>query len=251
RIDLPIINTNRVVGTMLSHEVAKATKGALLADDTIHIKLSGSAGQSLGAWLAKGITIEIEGDANDYVGKGLSGGRLIIYPPRESTFEAEQNILLGNVVMYGATSGEAFFSGIAAERFCVRNSGAIAVVEGIGDHGCEYMTGGTVIVLGPTGRNFGAGMSGGIAYVYDPEQCFQQQCNNETFELESLNTADLKTIRDLISKHQEFTASAVAGRILTNWRNASKHFVKVMPTDYKRILDKALESSNSRQSLTR
>ena len=248
-IDLPIINTNRVVGTMLSNEVARATKGALLADDTIHIKLSGSAGQSLGAWLAKGITIEIEGDANDYVGKGLSGGRLIIYPPKESSFEAEQNILLGNVVMYGATSGEAFFSGIAAERFCVRNSGATAVVEGIGDHGCEYMTGGTVIVLGPTGRNFGAGMSGGIAYVYDPKQHFRQQCNIETLELESLKTADLKTIRDLISKHQEYTGSPIAGRLLMNWRTASKHFVKVMPTDYKRALANAQESANNRLDL--
>ena len=248
-IDLPIINTNRVVGTMLSNEVARATKGALLADDTIHIKLSGSAGQSLGAWLAKGITIEIEGDANDYVGKGLSGGRLIIYPPKESSFEAEQNILLGNVVMYGATSGEAFFSGIAAERFCVRNSGATAVVEGIGDHGCEYMTGGTVIVLGPTGRNFGAGMSGGIAYVYDPKQHFRQQCNIETLELESLKTADLKTIRDLISKHQEYTGSPIAGRLLMNWRTASKHFIKVMPTDYKRALANAQESAKNRLDL--
>ena len=248
-IDLPIINTNRVVGTMLSHEVAKATQGELLPDDTIHIKLSGSAGQSLGAWLAKGITIEVEGDANDYVGKGLSGGRLIIYPPRESSFIAEENILLGNVVLYGATSGEAFFRGIAAERFCVRNSGAIAVVEGIGDHGCEYMTGGTVVVLGPTGRNFGAGMSGGIAYIYDPEHAFPKQCNNETFELETLTATDLEMLWNLISQHQKFTESIVAGRILGNWESEANGFVKVMPTDYKQVLINAMESSSGKANL--
>jgi len=248
-IDLPIINTNRVVGTMLSHEVAKATQGELLPDDTIHIKLSGSAGQSLGAWLAKGITIEVEGDANDYVGKGLSGGRLIIYPPRESSFIAEENILLGNVVLYGATSGEAFFRGIAAERFCVRNSGAIAVVEGIGDHGCEYMTGGTVVVLGPTGRNFGAGMSGGIAYIYDPEHAFPKQCNNETFELETVTATDLEMLWNLISQHQKFTESIVAGRILGNWESEANGFVKVMPTDYKQVLINAMESSSGKANL--
>ncbi|MBT5603922.1 MAG: glutamate synthase large subunit [Gammaproteobacteria bacterium] len=250
-IDLPIINTNRVVGTMLSHEVAKATEGELLPDDTIHIKLAGSAGQSLGAWLAKGITIEVEGDANDYVGKGLSGGRLIIYPPRESRFNAEDNVLLGNVVMYGATSGDAFFRGIAAERFCVRNSGASAVVEGIGDHGCEYMTGGTVIVLGPTGRNFGAGMSGGVAYIYDPEESFPKQCNSETFELESLTGTDQKTVKNLITRHLEYTGSSVAERILHNWASAVDHFVKVMPTDYKQVLMSAMEPSNDLANLDR
>ena len=173
RIEHEIININRVVGTMLSHEVAKATGGKLLPDDTINIKLNGSAGQSLGAWLAKGITLEVEGDANDYVGKGQSGGRIIVYPPKSSTFKPEENILIGNVVMYGATSGESYFRGIAAERFCVRNSGATAVVEGIGDHGCEYMTGGRVVVLGKTGRNFGAGMSGGVAYVWDKDGDFR------------------------------------------------------------------------------
>ena len=164
-IERPIVNINRVVGTMLSHEVTLATQGQGLGDDTIHVKLNGSAGQSLGAWLTKGITLEVEGDANDFVGKGLSGGKIVIYPPKCSSFKAEDNILLGNVALYGATSGEAYFRGIAAERFCVRNSGASAVVEGVGDHGCEYMTGGRVVILGETGRNFGAGMSGGIAYV--------------------------------------------------------------------------------------
>ncbi|MDA0789069.1 MAG: glutamate synthase large subunit [Proteobacteria bacterium] len=236
-IELPVINTNRVVGTMLSHEVAKATGGMLLPDDTINIKLNGSAGQSLGAWLARGITIEIEGDANDYVGKGLSGGKIIIYPPRESTFPAEDNVLIGNVVLYGATSGEAYFRGIAAERFCVRNSGANAVIEGIGDHGCEYMTGGRVVVLGKTGRNFGAGMSGGIAYVWDTDGTFASRCNSETLELEDLtDNADIAECRQLIENHLRYTGSVVAQAVLANWGSELASFVKVMPTDYKRVL---------------
>jgi glutamate synthase (NADPH/NADH) large chain len=185
-IDLPVLNINRVVGTMLSHQIARKWQAEGLPEDTIKIKLNGSAGQSLGAFLARGISIEVEGDANDYVGKGLSGGKVIIYPPKESTFAAEENILIGNVVLYGATSGEAYFRGIAAERFCVRNSGATAVVEGIGDHGCEYMTGGRAVILGPTGRNFGAGMSGGIAYVWDENSTFRSLCNFGSFELEEL-----------------------------------------------------------------
>ena len=238
RIEHDIVNINRVVGTMLSHEVAKATGGKLLPDDTINIRLTGSAGQSLGAWLAKGITLEVEGDANDYVGKGLSGGKIIIYPPKSSTFKAEENILIGNVVMYGATSGESYFRGIAAERFCVRNSGATAVVEGIGDHGCEYMTGGCVVVLGKTGRNFGAGMSGGIAYVWDRDGDFARMCNTETFELESLvSTADINELRRLIENHQRYTGSTVAADILGNWKSELARFVKVMPTDYKRVLE--------------
>lgn len=236
-IELPIININRVVGTMLSHEVAKATNGELLPPDTINIKLNGSAGQSLGAWLATGITIKVEGDANDYVGKGLSGGKIIIYPPKESTFVAEENVLVGNVVLYGATSGEAYFRGIAAERFCVRNSGASAVVEGIGDHGCEYMTGGRVVILGESGRNFGAGMSGGIAYVWDQSGKFGAQCNTGTLELESLDQdADILECRALIERHLEYTDSAVAEHILDNWQHEVSSFVKVMPTDYKRVL---------------
>ena len=238
RIEHPVININRVVGTMLSHEVAKATEGRLLPDDTIHIKLTGTAGQSLGAWLAKGITLEVEGDCNDYVGKGLSGGKIIVYPPKSSTFKAEDNILIGNVVMYGATSGECYFRGIAAERFCVRNSGGIAVVEGIGDHGCEYMTGGCVVVLGKTGRNFGAGMSGGVAYVWDKDGDFERLCNTETFELESMEAAeDINDLRRLLENHQKFTGSTVAGRILENWKSELARFVKVMPTEYKRSLE--------------
>ncbi|MCB1693090.1 MAG: glutamate synthase large subunit [Pseudomonadales bacterium] len=236
-IDLGVQNINRVVGTMLSHEVAKATKGELLPEDTINIKLTGSAGQSLGAWLAKGITIQVEGDANDYVGKGLSGGKVIIYPPKNSSFKAEDNVLIGNVVLYGAITGEAYFRGIAAERFCVRNSGATAVVEGIGDHGCEYMTGGRAVILGKTGRNFGAGMSGGIAYVWNKDGDFEANCNKETFELERLEQdVDIAELRSLIEKHHQYTGSSVAEAILANWEAELPRFVKVMPTDYKRVL---------------
>tara|TARA_R110002072_G_scaffold104099_1_gene228408 strand:- start:27124 stop:31692 length:4569 start_codon:yes stop_codon:yes gene_type:complete len=236
-IELPVININRVVGTMLSHEVAKATNGELLPDDTIQIKLNGSAGQSLGAWLAKGISITVEGDANDYVGKGLSGGKIAIFPPKDSSFLSEENILVGNVCLYGAISGEAYFRGVAAERFCVRNSGASAVVEGIGDHGCEYMTGGRVVVLGETGRNFGAGMSGGIAYVWNKTGNFEQQCNTETFELESVvDQADENELKTLIDNHFRLTGSAVAKSILDNWASELPNFVKAMPTDYKRVL---------------
>ena len=237
RIDLPVINTNRVVGTTLSHEIAKRWGAELLPEDTVHIKLTGSAGQSLGAFLAKGVTVEVEGDANDYVGKGLSGGRLIVYPPKESSFVAEENILVGNVVLYGATAGEAFFRGQAAERFGVRNSGARAVVESVGDHGCEYMTGGRVVVLGPTGRNFAAGMSGGIAYVWDHDGNFATRLNPAMVELETLESeADIEELRDLVERHLEYTGSAVAERLLGDWDTALSQFVKVMPTDFKRVL---------------
>lgn len=243
-IDLPVININRVVGTMLSHEVAKATDGELLPDDTITINLNGSAGQSLGAWLAKGITINVEGDANDYVGKGLSGGKIAIYPPRNSSFKPEDNILVGNVVLYGAISGEAYFRGVAAERFCVRNSGATAVVEGIGDHGCEYMTGGRVVILGDTGRNFGAGMSGGVAYVWNKRGNFLKQCNTETFELEKVDAADdIAELKTFIEDHHKYTASNVAKTILDNWDTELANFVKVMPTDYKRVLTEHAKQS--------
>ncbi|MBT7372241.1 MAG: glutamate synthase large subunit, partial [Gammaproteobacteria bacterium] len=236
-IEHEIININRVVGTMLSYEVAKATHGKLLPEDTINIKLHGSAGQSLGAWLATGITLEVEGDANDYVGKGLSGGKIIVYPPKQSTFVPEENILIGNVVLYGATSGEAYFRGIAAERFCVRNSGASAVIEGIGDHGCEYMTGGRVVVLGATGRNFGAGMSGGIAYVWDRDGDFESKCNVGTFELEKVQIeSDVADLKILIENHEKYTGSTVARQILDNWSAELSKFKKVMPTDYKRVL---------------
>ena len=236
-IEHEIINTNRVVGTMLSNEVAKRWKEDMLPEDTINIKLHGSAGQSLGAWLTKGITLTVEGDANDYVGKGLSGGKIIVYPPKQSTFKAEENIITGNVNLYGATDGEAYFRGIAAERFAVRNSGASAVVEGIGDHGCEYMTGGCVVVLGKTGRNFGAGMSGGVAYVWDPQGSFPRQCNTATFELESLSASeDILQLQTLIKSHLLYTGSEVAKTVLDNWEESLTEFVKVMPSDYKRVL---------------
>ena len=236
-IEHDVVNINRVVGTMLSNEVAKRWGADMLPDDTINIKLNGSAGQSLGAWLAKGVTLTVEGDANDFVGKGLSGGKIVLYPPKQSSFKAEENIIAGNVNLYGATGGEAYIRGIVAERFAVRNSGASAVVEGIGDHGCEYMTGGRVVILGKTGRNFGAGMSGGIAYVWDPEGEFPRQCNSETFELEGLaDSADREELHALVKKHYLYTDSAVAKRLMDDWDLALSQFVKVMPTDYKRVL---------------
>ncbi|MEM1069230.1 MAG: glutamate synthase large subunit, partial [Planctomycetota bacterium] len=237
-IESPIININRTVGTILSNEVAKRYGQAGLPDETIRIRLDGSAGQSLGAFLAHGISIELEGDANDYVGKGLSGGRIIIYPPRESSFTAEDNILVGNVCLYGATGGEAFFRGRAAERFCVRNSGAQTVVEGVGDHGCEYMTGGRVIVLGPTGRNFAAGMSGGIAYIWDREGDFNLHCNLATVGLEQIESAEEEEeVKQLIARHALKTGSTIATEALAQWDTFLKQCVKVMPTDYKRVLE--------------
>ena len=235
--ELPIVNGNRVVGAMLSNRIVRRKGPAMLADGTIHFKFRGSAGQSFGAWLAKGVTLEVEGDANDYVGKGLSGGRIIVYPPKSSRFQAEEQILIGNVVLYGATSGECFFRGVAAERFCVRNSGVRAVVEGVGDHGCEYMTGGRVVILGVTGRNFAAGMSGGVAYVLDEEGTFRDRCNADLVDLEPLTaTADIDEARALIEKHLRYTGSAVAERVLAHWDEARDVFVKVMPRDYKRVL---------------
>ncbi|MCW8934807.1 MAG: glutamate synthase large subunit [Gammaproteobacteria bacterium] len=245
-IDLPIINTNRVIGTMLSNEVAKKYGSALLPDGTINIKLSGSAGQSLGAFLASGITIEVEGDANDYVGKGLSGGRVIVTPAKNATFVAEENIIVGNVCLYGATSGEAYFRGIAAERFCVRNSGATAVVEGIGDHGCEYMTGGRIAVLGTIGRNFAAGMSGGIAYIWDHAGDLSTKCNMGMVELETVSAAeDINELKTMIENHLKYTGSAVAERLLKDWDGALSQFVKVMPTDYKRVLEEQKKKANA------
>jgi glutamate synthase (NADPH) large chain len=235
--ELTIVNTNRVVGGLLSNLIIREVGPQMLPDDSIHFKFHGSAGQSFGAWLAKGVTLEVEGDANDYVGKGLSGGRVIIYPPAASRFKAEHNILIGNVVLYGATSGEAFFRGQAAERFCVRNSGAHAVVEGVGDHGCEYMTGGRVVILGPTGRNFGAGMSGGIAYVWDPDAMLAGRCNMEMIELEALQGSDeIDQVKRLVQKHVDYTDSALARRLLARWDRTVSEFVRVMPTDYKRVL---------------
>ena len=236
-IEMPIVNTNRTVGTMLSHELVKNHGENGLPVDTIHIKLNGSAGQSFGAWLARGVTLELEGDGNDYVGKGLSGGRIIVYPPKESTFVPEENVIVGNVVLYGATGGRAFFRGKAAERFCVRNSGARAVVEGVGDHGCEYMTGGRAVILGPTGRNFAAGMSGGVAYIYDPNKEFAKRCNMGTVDLDPVeDDEDISELRQMIEMHFEYTGSTVADKILDEWPEVLEHFVKVMPRDYKRVL---------------
>jgi glutamate synthase (NADPH/NADH) large chain len=237
RLELPIVNTNRTVGTMLSHNVVKIWGQRALPVDTIHVKFEGSAGQSFGAFLAKGITLELEGDSNDYVGKGLSGGRLIIYPSRHSTFVAEDNVLIGNVALYGATGGRAFFRGRAAERFCVRNSGARAVVEGVGDHACEYMTGGRAVILGPTGRNFAAGMSGGVAYVWDQQGDFELRCNPGTVDLDPVDAEeDTAELRELVELHLEYTGSRQATRVLDAWPDVLSQFVKVMPTDYKRVL---------------
>ncbi|APZ92766.1 glutamate synthase large subunit [Fuerstiella marisgermanici] len=236
-VDTHIENIDRAFGTILSNEVSKKHGPGGLPEDTIHIKANGSAGQSVGAWSVHGVTIEVEGDANDFAGKGLSGGRLIIYPPKSSTFSPRENVLIGNVAMYGATSGEAYFRGVAAERFCVRNSGATAVVEGVGDHGCEYMTGGRAVILGVTGRNFAAGMSGGVAYVFDPEGKFLVNCNLETVALEKVeDAADSAELRQLIENHQQYTGSETAREILSEWDTAVKQFVKVMPVDYKRAL---------------
>jgi len=252
QIKTTVYNYNRTIGTMLSGEVARRYGHTGLPDDTIHIKAEGCAGQSLGAWLAKGVTIELAGDGNDYVGKGLSGGRLIIYPHADSVLEkAEENIIVGNTVMYGAISGESYFRGVAGERFCVRNSGASAVVEGVGDHGCEYMTGGRVVILGQTGVNFAAGMSGGIAYVLDENQLFDTRCNMEMVELEAiiadgdadassvqsdLTQYDETRLKQMIENHKRYTNSDVARQLLENWEASREKFVKVMPVDYKRAL---------------
>ena len=237
--EVPIVNTDRTVGTILSNEIAKRYGEEGLPEGTIHFKFDGHAGQSFGAFLAHGVTLELEGDANDYVGKGLSGGKIIVYPHKSSTFAAEEQILVGNVCLFGATRGEAFFRGRAAERFCVRNSGARAVVEGVGDHGCEYMTGGRVVILGPTGRNFASGMSGGIAYVWAPDRdAFRLDCNLGMVELEDLIAEDdVAEVKELIAKHADLTGSTVAEDALDRWDEVQGEFVKVMPTDYKRVLE--------------
>ncbi|QXQ13955.1 glutamate synthase large subunit [Skermania piniformis] len=238
KFDSKISNVNRTVGTMLGHEVTKLYGGVGLPDDTIDITFTGSAGNSFGAFVPAGITLRVFGDANDYVGKGLSGGHVVLRPPADAPagFVAERNIIAGNVIGFGATSGRILIRGVVGERFCVRNSGATAVVEGVGDHGCEYMTGGRVVVLGPTGRNFGAGMSGGVAFVYDPEATFATDLNTELVDLEPLDEADLDWLHDLIGAHRTETDSAVAEAILDDWSAQSAHFVKVMPRDYKKVL---------------
>jgi glutamate synthase (NADPH/NADH) large chain len=238
-IDLPVRNVNRSVGTMLGSELTRRHGGDGLPDDTIQIHLTGSAGQSFGAFVPRGITLRLEGDANDYMGKGLSGGRIAVFPSRRAhpDFVAEDNIVAGNVMLYGATSGEAYIRGVVGERFCVRNSGATAVVEGVGDHGCEYMTGGRVVVLGPTGRNFGAGMSGGVAFVYDPDEVLPSRLNFEMVDLDPLEDDDREWLRDTVRDHQRETGSAVAAGILARWHENVRWFKKVMPKDYKRVLE--------------
>jgi glutamate synthase (NADPH) large chain len=233
RLELPVRNVNRTVGTMLGSELTRRWGGDGLPDDTIEVVLTGSAGQSLGAFLPRGITLRLHGDSNDYLGKGLSGGRIIAAPPALAPFAAEHNIIAGNVIGYGATSGEMLLRGVVGERFCVRNSGATAVAEGTGDHGCEYMTGGRVVVLGPVGRNFAAGMSGGIAYLLDPDP---GKVNTEMADLEPLTADDGDYLRELIGRHHAETGSAVAAGLLADWDAALPRFARVMPRDYKRVL---------------
>jgi glutamate synthase (ferredoxin) len=242
---LPIRNVNRVVSTTLGSEVTRRYGGKGLPEDTINLHFTGSAGQSFGAFIPSGITLSIEGDANDYIGKGLSGGKIILYPPRESKFVPEENIITGNVAFYGATSGEAYIRGIAGERFAVRNSGATAVVEGVGDHGCEYMTGGRVVVIGKTGRNFAAGMSGGVAYVLDESGeggaaggGFERVCNKEMVQLFPLSDpAEVAMVRRLLERHVEYTGSTRAKALLDEWHTTVGRFIRVVPNDYRRVVE--------------
>jgi glutamate synthase (ferredoxin) len=242
--ELPITNVDRVAGTILGNEITRNHGAQGLPDGTVTLTFNGSAGQSFGAFIPRGITLKFSGAANDYLGKGLSGGTIAVYPPQGSTFKAEENIIAGNVAFYGATSGTAYIRGQAGERFCVRNSGVHAVVEGVGDHGCEYMTGGTVVILGRTGRNFAAGMSGGIAYVLDEDGDFASRCNTEMVALEQLDDNDRATVKAMIEKHAELTESSRATIALINWERCQSCFVKVMPMDYKRVLQ-ALERAKA------
>jgi glutamate synthase (ferredoxin) len=235
--ELPIRNVNRVVGTITGSEITRKWGARGLPHDTVRIRFRGSAGQSFGAFMPKGMTFVLEGDANDYCAKGLSGGRVIVFPPAAATFRADENIIVGNVALYGATSGEAYIRGMAGERFAVRNSGADAVVEAVGDHGCEYMTGGRVVVLGPTGRNFGAGMSGGIAYVLDEDGRFSRNLNTQMVAAEALaDTEEIAGLRAMIDRHATHTGSERARAILQDWQRSVARFVKVIPRDYQRML---------------
>ena len=239
-IEGEVENTERTLGTMLSYEISNRYGKDGLPDDTIHLKMTGHGGQSLAFTLAKGITLTVEGDANDYTGKGLSGGKIAVYPKANVVadgFKPQDHVVVGNTCLYGATSGKAFFSGKAGERFCVRNSGALAVVEGVGDHGCEYMTGGVMVCLAETGRNFAAGMSGGVAYVYDPDGKFPARCNMGLVGLETIDTPEeANEIRDYIEEHVKYTGSPLGQEMLDNWNTRASMFVKVMPHDYKRVL---------------
>jgi glutamate synthase domain-containing protein 3 len=249
-ISLDIRNINRTVGTLLGSEITRRYGGTGLPEDTIKLHFTGSAGQSFSAFMPKGVSMHLEGDSNDYIGKGLSGGKIVVYPDKKSTFIAEENIIIGNVALYGATDGEAYFRGIGGERFAVRNSGAKAVIEGIGDHGCEYMTGGIIAILGETGRNFGAGMSGGVAFVYDPDKKFQSRCNMEMILLEPLQIDDQNMLKNLIDNHAKHTGSTVAISMLKTWPSTTNDFIKVMPKDYKRVLQNievALDSGLSEE----
>ncbi|HKO94361.1 MAG TPA: hypothetical protein VJU61_24575, partial [Polyangiaceae bacterium] len=239
QLEYEVRNRHRAVGGLLSSRIARARGPAGLPPGTLKVTLTGSAGQSLGAWLAAGVELTLFGEANDYVGKGLSGGVIAVRPSPRARFAAADNVIVGNTVLYGATSGRAFFSGLAGERFAVRNSGAFAVVEGVGDHGCEYMTGGTVVVLGKTGHNFAAGMSGGVAFVHDPERTLAEFCNFELVELEPLDESDVERVKALVSEHLERTGSEVARRLLGDFALAASHFVKVMPRAYKKALELA------------
>jgi glutamate synthase (NADPH/NADH) large chain len=236
-MELSITNVDRTVGTLLGYEITSARGAAGLEKDTITLTFRGSAGQSFGAFVPRGVTLRLYGDANDYLAKGLSGGRVIVRPPETSPFAAEEQIIAGNVILYGATAGECYVSGRVGERFCVRNSGATAVVEGVGDHGCEYMTGGRVVVLGPTGRNFGAGMSGGVAYVHDPRRTFADQVNFDMVDLEPTDEEDRRLLLEIVTCHEEETGSHVAQRLIASWGQAVGDFVKVMPRDYRRVLE--------------
>jgi glutamate synthase (ferredoxin) len=242
---LPIRNVNRVVGTILGNEITKRHWEGL-PEDTVYLHFQGSAGQSFGAFIPKGVTLELEGDANDYVGKGLSGGKIIVYPDQASTFVSSENVIIGNVAFYGATSGEAYINGIAGERFGVRNSGVNAVVEAVGDHGCEYMTGGKVVILGNTGRNFAAGMSGGVAYILDEVGDFPTRCNTQMVGLEKLeDPEEIADLQEMIQKHANYTQSTQAKTVLANWDSLVPKFVKVMPKDYKRVLQAIQEALQS------
>jgi glutamate synthase (NADPH/NADH) large chain len=233
-----LLNIDRTVGTIVSNEISKRYGAEGLPDDTLHFKFTGTAGQSFGAFNTRGVTLELEGDANDYFGKGLSGARLVAYPSAQASYIPEENIIIGNVAFYGATSGNAYIRGKAGERFAVRNSGANAVVEGVGDHGCEYMTGGRVVILGDTGRNFAAGMSGGIAYVYDVKGSFAPLCNKEMVDLDPVDADDTAELKAMIEAHHRYTGSTVAGFVLNDFENQLKNFVKVFPIDYKKVLQK-------------
>ncbi len=240
----PIRNIHRAVGTMLGYEITRRHGGAGLPEGTVSLNFEGSAGQSFGAFLPSGVTMTLVGDANDYLGKGLSGGIIVVRPPEASPFRAEEQIIAGNVVLYGATSGAAFIRGQVGERFCVRNSGATAVVEGVGDHACEYMTGGTVFVLGPTGRNFAAGMSGGVAFVHDPDAMLPRRLNPEMVELEPLDEEDRRSLEELCRAHVARTGSARAAWLLARWEDTLGEVVKVMPRDYRRVLEATGGPSN-------